>query len=195
MAADLRDPVSLALDRLIDRCATSVKMAGARHRLDPASVDEVFQEVRIRVWKAFPNDPEKVAASLRRMYIRQPLRRPSTLVLPQERERDPDDLRHLYRGRKGPAVQPDHPPPEALARLVERSRPEAVRLETLDHVMSCDGCRAQFELLGSITVAGVSRGRSPGRRGRPSRPRWCSLRAPLSSGRGQGARSPGSPPP
>lgn len=46
------DAASAALDALITRCADKVLMVGRAHRLDPAEVDEVFQEVRIRVWKA-----------------------------------------------------------------------------------------------------------------------------------------------
>ena len=46
------DEASAALDALIARCADKVRLVGQVHRLDPADVDEVFQEVRIRVWKA-----------------------------------------------------------------------------------------------------------------------------------------------
>ena len=31
------------------------------HRLDPAAIDEVFQEVRIRIWRAFVTAPERIA--------------------------------------------------------------------------------------------------------------------------------------
>jgi hypothetical protein len=39
------------------------------------------------------------------------------------------------------------PPPEALLALVEREGPEEQRMRTLDHVMSCAGCRRDFDLV------------------------------------------------
>ena len=49
-----------------------------------------------------------------------------------------------------------HVAPEALLALAERSGNEAVRLETLDHVMSCDVCRRDFDLVrASVVAAGV----------------------------------------
>lgn len=39
------------------------------------------------------------------------------------------------------------PAPEAIQALVERTAPESDRLTTLDHVMQCAPCRAEFELL------------------------------------------------
>ncbi|MBP2647905.1 MAG: polymerase sigma factor, sigma-70 family [Gemmatimonadetes bacterium] len=54
------DAGSAALDALIARCADKVRMVGRAHRLDPAEVDEVFQEVRIRVWTAVASS-ERIA--------------------------------------------------------------------------------------------------------------------------------------
>ncbi len=54
------DEASAALDALIARCADKVRLVGQAHRLDPADVDEVFQEVRIRVWKAI-GEGERIA--------------------------------------------------------------------------------------------------------------------------------------
>ncbi len=44
-------------------------------------------------------------------------------------------------------------PPEALQALVERDGGEEERLATLDHVMSCEACRHEFELLRSVGMA------------------------------------------
>jgi RNA polymerase sigma-70 factor (ECF subfamily) len=55
------DAASAALDALIARCADKVRMVGRTHRLDPGEVDEVFQEVRIRVWKA-AGQTERIAS-------------------------------------------------------------------------------------------------------------------------------------
>jgi hypothetical protein len=48
-----------------------------------------------------------------------------------------------------------HPSPEELLALVQREGPEEQRLEVLDHVMACDDCRSDFELLRSVEDAGA----------------------------------------
>ena len=54
-----------------------------------------------------------------------------------------------------------HPEPEALVALAERSGSEAVRLEVLDHVMACDTCRRELDLVrASLSAAGMPRQRS-----------------------------------
>lgn len=45
------------------------------------------------------------------------------------------------------------PSPEALDALVRREGAEADRLETLDHVMACPGCRRDFDLLRAVRGA------------------------------------------
>jgi hypothetical protein len=61
------------------------------------------------------------------------------------------------RARKGAA----HPQPDALLALAERSGGEANRLEVLDHVMGCDACRRDFDLIrASVVAAAVPRQRS-----------------------------------
>jgi hypothetical protein len=59
--------------------------------------------------------------------------------------------------------------PEELLALIRREGPEARRLEVLDHVMSCQACHREFELLRSLESAGARSGgklqaRSIGRR-------------------------------
>jgi RNA polymerase sigma factor (sigma-70 family) len=49
-AAD--DALSPALDALLLRCGEKVRIIARTMRLRPESVDELFQEVRIRVWRA-----------------------------------------------------------------------------------------------------------------------------------------------
>jgi hypothetical protein len=54
-----------------------------------------------------------------------------------------------------------HPEPEALVSLAERSGSDAVRLEVLDHVMACDACRRELDLVrASLSAAGLPRQRS-----------------------------------
>ncbi|HYC33149.1 MAG TPA: hypothetical protein VEB59_12745, partial [Gemmatimonadales bacterium] len=52
----------------------------------------------------------------------------------------------------------DCPAPEALQALARREGDEQVRLATLDHAMSCAGCRAELDLLRSIEEAGTAVG-------------------------------------
>ena len=60
------------------------------------------------------------------------------------------------------------PAPEAILALVRRDGSEESRLATLDHVMSCDECRPEFDLLRSIELAGAEAGVAA----RPGRPSW-----------------------
>jgi len=60
--------------------------------------------------------------------------------------------------KRGRDVRGSHPEPEALLALVERSGSEAVRLELLDHVMACDACRRELDLVrASVAAAGTPR--------------------------------------
>ena len=45
------DGLSLALERLVRRSEGAVRGIGVRHGLGEAEVDELFQDVRIRLWK------------------------------------------------------------------------------------------------------------------------------------------------
>ncbi len=82
-----------------------------------------------------------------------------------------DRLREVYagvmaaRGRRG-ARTVACPAPDAMLVLVRREGTEEERLATLDHVMSCADCRAEFDLLRSIEIAGAEAGAAakPGRR-------------------------------
>jgi hypothetical protein len=70
---------------------------------------------------------------------------------------------HLARTR---AHRASCPAPEAIQALARREGEEATRLATLDHVMSCGDCRAEFDLLRTVEEAGVraGAGSAPGRR-------------------------------
>jgi hypothetical protein len=63
-----------------------------------------------------------------------------------------DELRNGYAEvlRRRPTDRASCPGPEALRALVERNGPEASRLATLDHVMGCAPCRAEFDLLAAV---------------------------------------------
>lgn len=70
-------------------------------------------------------------------------------------------LRLAYRAaleERGGTTRGRHPEPEALVALVERSGTEASRLEFLDHVMSCDACRRELDLVrAGLAAAGAPR--------------------------------------
>ncbi|HYC33148.1 MAG TPA: sigma-70 family RNA polymerase sigma factor [Gemmatimonadales bacterium] len=49
---EAEQPLSLALEAATTRFASMVRQVARRYRLDEAAVDEVMQEVRIRLWRA-----------------------------------------------------------------------------------------------------------------------------------------------
>lgn len=52
MSSPAPDTVSAALEALIARCVRMVRSVGARHGLSDADVDDVVQDVRIRLWRS-----------------------------------------------------------------------------------------------------------------------------------------------
>jgi hypothetical protein len=70
-------------------------------------------------------------------------------------------LRQLYAQRVASRNQGDagaHPPLEEILTVVLREGPEADRLATLEHVMSCAVCHREFEYLTAVNQAGVEAG-------------------------------------
>ena len=61
-SAPAPDPLSPALDAVVSRFADMVRSVGWRHRLSEADVDEVMQQVRIRLWQA-RGDSEQISRS------------------------------------------------------------------------------------------------------------------------------------
>ena len=60
--------------------------------------------------------------------------------------------------KRGSGARGAHPEPETLLALVERSGNEVERLELLDHVMACDSCRRELDIVrASVTAAGPPR--------------------------------------
>lgn len=52
------DPYSAALDAAIDNFGTMVRRVGWQHRLSEADVDELLQDVRVRLWRARPDSEQ-----------------------------------------------------------------------------------------------------------------------------------------
>lgn len=63
--ADDLDTISPALDSVIGRFRAMVRSVGARHRLADDDLEDVVQEVRIRLWRAFSSGEqiERLGAS------------------------------------------------------------------------------------------------------------------------------------
>lgn len=93
------DRFATALDRLLARAGERIRLVGRSHRLDPTTVDEVLQEVRIRIWKAF-GDSEKVA-ELPASYVYQTAQAAAI------------DLIRRHRARRGDRTDPIDPGVEA----------------------------------------------------------------------------------
>jgi hypothetical protein len=66
-------------------------------------------------------------------------------------------MRTLYaqRMRSKSAGVGDHVTPEAILAVVMREGPEAERLATLEHVMSCPACHREYEWLKAVDEAGL----------------------------------------
>lgn len=62
------DSVSPAIEAVLSRFAGMVRRVGLRHGLSEGDVDEVFQEVRIRLWHARGADGEQIGA-VRSSYV------------------------------------------------------------------------------------------------------------------------------
>jgi len=56
------DPTSIALDQVLQRFAERVKFIGVQHGLQGSDVDDLVQEVRLRLWKALESDEKILAA-------------------------------------------------------------------------------------------------------------------------------------
>lgn len=56
------DSISPALERLVTRFSDVVRQVARQHNLSEADVDEVFQDVRIRLWRALATG-EKIAGA------------------------------------------------------------------------------------------------------------------------------------
>lgn len=62
------DEASVALDTLLARYGNLVRWAGRRSHLDEADLDEVLQDVRIRLWRARPGEAQLAATSATYVY-------------------------------------------------------------------------------------------------------------------------------
>ncbi|HXY29145.1 MAG TPA: sigma-70 family RNA polymerase sigma factor [Gemmatimonadaceae bacterium] len=62
------DAASLAIEAVLSRFERLVRHAGASHGLSNADVDEVFQDIRIRLWRAHPQSEQIATLGSSYMY-------------------------------------------------------------------------------------------------------------------------------
>ncbi|MDQ6827786.1 MAG: sigma-70 family RNA polymerase sigma factor [Gemmatimonadota bacterium] len=87
------DPASAALDALLARYSALVRRIGWRHGLSDADVDEVMQEVRLRLWHARP-ESEKIR-ELSSSYVYQTASSAALDLLRRRRARREDSLEDI----------------------------------------------------------------------------------------------------
>lgn len=62
MTSRASDPLSPAIESILTRFGGMVRRVGLRHGLSDRDVDEVFQEVRIRLWRARGEQCEQISS-------------------------------------------------------------------------------------------------------------------------------------
>jgi RNA polymerase sigma-70 factor (ECF subfamily) len=68
ISADSDQPLSAALEATVSRFAGMVRQVGWRHRLSDADVDEVIQEVRLRLWRSRGSSEQIATANASYVY-------------------------------------------------------------------------------------------------------------------------------
>lgn len=68
VTSHVSDSLSPAIESVLARFAGMVRRVGLRHGLSDRDVDEVFQEVRIRLWRARGDESEQIS-SVRSSYL------------------------------------------------------------------------------------------------------------------------------
>ncbi|MGD8321591.1 MAG: sigma-70 family RNA polymerase sigma factor [Gemmatimonadota bacterium] len=124
-----RDESSLALEKVLRRFEGQVRSIGRRFGFPPADLDELFQELRIRLWKAL-EDPERIGAASSSYVYRAATSAAVDLIRRQRRSRRdvPLEVEMARAGPGNPATQHELRQMadevfRAVGRLDERRRP------------------------------------------------------------------------
>jgi RNA polymerase sigma factor (sigma-70 family) len=120
----VQDRSSLALERVVRRFEHRVRVIGHRYSLSPAELDELFQEVRIRLWKAL-EDPDRIEATPASYVYRTATSAAVDLLRRKRRNREQVPLDPEVHGTPRPTPPGDYSPEEAAEEL-------ALALEGLD---------------------------------------------------------------
>jgi len=104
MSESRSDPVSPALERVLARFADRVRRIGSGHGLAGADVDELFQEVRIRLWRALASG-EKIAGTPA-SYVYRTAVSASVDLIRRRRARPEDPVDELHELRASEAAGP-----------------------------------------------------------------------------------------
>ena len=117
---EAEQPLSLALEAATTRFAAMVRQVGRRYRLDDATVDEVMQEVRIRLWRA--RGTSEQIGDTNTSYVYRTASSAALDVLRRRRARQADRHEELDEGGVSLLAAPDPGPHEQLegSELAER---------------------------------------------------------------------------
>jgi RNA polymerase sigma-70 factor (ECF subfamily) len=115
------DPVSTALEAILTRFAGVVRTVGARYRLPHSELDEVVQDVRVRLWRALGSGERIESISPSYLY-----RAATTAAI------------DVIRRRRGPREEP-------METLTLMSSPSAVDHRRPDRDAECAELGAQIE--------------------------------------------------
>jgi RNA polymerase sigma-70 factor (ECF subfamily) len=100
------DRLSADLEATVARCARLVQSVAGRHGLAGADVDEVFQEVRIRLWRALERG-ERIAG-VPASYVYRTAASAALDIIRRRRSRTEEPLEHGGAGeRAGPVARSD----------------------------------------------------------------------------------------
>ena len=124
------DPLSAALDAVVANFAAMVRRVGWRHRLSDADVDEVMQEVRIRLWRAHHENQEgsEQIGQLSASYVYKTAASAALDILRRRRARRADHTVSLDDLETG---APQAPSPEEAADESDLAEQVAKAIETI----------------------------------------------------------------
>jgi RNA polymerase sigma factor (sigma-70 family) len=100
------DPLSVAIEAALTHFAALVRQVGRRHRLSEGDLDDLMQDVRIRLWRAHEGDPD-ASEQIRAAPASYVYRTAVTAVLDlfrRRRARHEDDMAPLEQGDRRAAA-------------------------------------------------------------------------------------------
>lgn len=121
--------LSAALEAVLERYRSTVRRLARQRGLQEHEVDEVFQEVRIRLWKAL-EDPERIA-TVKASYVHRATLSAALDLIRRRRERE-HPLEALEGGRGGAPGTPGGAPPPTPDAELHRGRLRQAMAQALE---------------------------------------------------------------
>jgi RNA polymerase sigma-70 factor (ECF subfamily) len=117
---EAEQPLSLALEAATTRFASMVRQVGRRYRLDESALDEVMQDVRIRLWRA--RGTSEQIGETNTSYVYRTASTAALDVIRRRRSRQADRHDAIEDGGVGVLAAPQPDPHQALegSELAER---------------------------------------------------------------------------